>query len=175
MNRRHLVPLALLALASCAAMDRMQAPVPERAVAVLRPTEGSSAHGVVVFTSVSGGVRVVADVQGLAPGAHGFHVHEFGDVTAADGTSAGGHFNPHGVAHALPDDKRHVGDLGNLVADDGGIAHYDRVDPNLAFAGGNSILGRGLVVHAKTDDGGQPTGNAGARVAVGVIGVGKAE
>jgi len=144
-------------------------------VAVLRPTEGNIARGVVRFTKVEGGVRIVAKIQGLKPGKHGFHIHEFGDCSAPDGTSAGGHYNPLGQAHAGPDaEKRHVGDLGNILADAGGFGTYDRVDKLLRVNGPDSILGRAVVVHAGEDDYvSQPTGNAGARVACGVIGIAK--
>lgn len=145
-----------------------------RAVARMLPTQGSDASGTVTFTRTEVGVRIQAEVAGLTPGDHGFHVHQWGDASAPDGTSAGGHFNPHGTDHALPEAAvRHVGDPGNLHAGDDGRATYDRVDTGLALGGPNSIVGRGLVIHAKTDDGGQPTGNAGARVAVGVIGIAK--
>ena len=138
----------------------------------MQPTQGNQVRGFVTFTSVTGGVRIEANITGLTPGRHGFHVHQWGDVSAADGRSAGGHFDPHGTEHALPaGEPRHVGDLGNLEADDSGIARYERVDSQLAFSGPNSIVGRGLIIHALEDDGGQPTGNAGARVAMGVIGI----
>jgi Cu-Zn family superoxide dismutase len=131
--------------------------------------------GVVTFTKVEGGVKIVADVEGLTPGDHGFHIHEFGDCSSADGTSAGGHFNPHGNPHGGPTaEKRHAGDLGNLTADDAGKAHLEWVDPHMVLEGHGSILGRSVIVHAKADDlTTQPTGNAGARVACGVIGVAK--
>lgn len=146
-----------------------------KAVAVLHPASGSNVRGTVTFTKVDGGVRIVADIEGLTPGEHGFHVHEFGDCSAADATSAGGHFNPHKTPHAGPDvTPRHVGDLGNLVADQSGKAHYDRVDSLVALEGANSVIGYGLIVHEKVDDlKTQPTGAAGGRVACGVIGVAK--
>ena len=71
----------------------------EKAVCVIYPTAGNKVTGVVTFTKVEGGIKIVADLQGLTPGKHGFHIHEFGDCTSADGTSAGGHFNPSGVSH----------------------------------------------------------------------------
>lgn len=143
------------------------------AVAVLNPTEGSEVRGVVTFAKTDAGISVVADLTGLEPGAHGFHIHEFGDCSAADGTSAGGHFNPGGMEHGAPtDEHRHVGDLGNITADESGAAHYEFVDSQIAFTGPNSILGRGVIVHAGEDDlTSQPTGAAGARVACGVVGV----
>lgn len=144
------------------------------AVAVLHPTEGNEAGGVVTFTRTETGVEVVAEVEGLTPGEHGFHIHEFGDCSAPDGTSAGGHFNPHGTEHGAPSgSQRHVGDFGNISAGEAGIATYDRVDSLITFSGENSIIGRGVIVHAEEDDlVSQPTGAAGARVACGVIGIG---
>jgi superoxide dismutase, Cu-Zn family len=143
------------------------------AVAVMHPLGESGVHGVVYFTQLDTGMQVVADIQGLTPGAHGFHIHQYGDCTAPDGTSAGGHFNPGDQPHGAPESMaRHVGDLGNLVADSAGIAHYERVDTMLTFTGPNNILGRGIIIHAGTDDlKTQPTGAAGGRVACGVIGV----
>jgi len=146
---------------------------PEHAVVVLSPTAGSETQGMVTFTQTETGVLVVADIVGLEPGAHGFHIHEFGDCSAADGTSAGGHFNPEGTEHAAPTDShRHVGDLGNVTADEDGTAHYEYTDSHLAFSGPNSIIGRGVIVHAGEDDlTTQPTGAAGARIACGVVGI----
>ncbi len=146
-----------------------------RAVAVLHPTKGNSVTGIVRFEAVSGGVHVVADLTGLTPGKHGFHIHEYGDCGAEDGTSAGGHFNPAGMSHSSPSSKeRHVGDLGNIEADKDGKAHLDYVDTMISFSGKNSIIGRGVVVHEKEDDlKTQPTGAAGARVACGVVGIAK--
>ncbi|MGD8923237.1 MAG: superoxide dismutase family protein [Candidatus Zixiibacteriota bacterium] len=143
------------------------------AVAVMHPLGESGVHGVVYFTQLDTGMQVIADIQGLTPGAHGFHIHQYGDCTAPDGTSAGGHFNPGNQPHGAPEDTaRHVGDLGNLVADSAGNAHYERVDTVLTFTGPNNILGRGIIIHAGTDDlKTQPTGAAGGRVACGVIGV----
>ena len=152
------------------------APAPSSAVAVLMPTKGSEVKGTISFTKESDGVRVQGEITGLTPGKHGFHVHEFGDVTSADGTSAGGHFNPGGAPHGGPDaQQRHAGDFGNVEADQSGTAKVDFVDKHITLEGAGSILGRGIVVHAKADDlSSQPSGNAGDRVAVGVIGVKKA-
>jgi Cu-Zn family superoxide dismutase len=144
-----------------------------QAVAVLSPTDGNEARGVVTFTRTDAGVTIVADMVGLEPGPHGFHIHEFGDCSAADGTSAGGHFNPEGTDHAGPDHSvRHVGDLGNITADEDGTAHHELTDAHIAFSGPHSIIGRGVIIHAGEDDlTSQPTGAAGARVACGVVGV----
>lgn len=142
-------------------------------IATVVPTEGNSVAGTVTFTAVDDGVRVQAQLTGLTEGRHGFHVHQWGDCSAPDGTSAGGHFNPHGSDHAGPDaDRQHVGDLGNITADADGTASYDAVIAYLAFSGENNIIGRGLIVHADEDDlVSQPTGAAGARQGCGVIGI----
>lgn len=152
-----------------------EAQVIERAVAVLYPTQNSNAKGTITFTKTGDGIRVKGEITGLSPGKHGFHVHEFGDATSSDGKSAGGHFNPKGEDHGAPDAKhRHAGDFGNVEAGKDGIAKVDFVDAQISFVGANSILGRGLVVHAKPDDlKSQPSGDAGDRVAVGVIGAAK--
>jgi len=143
-----------------------------KAKAVLMSKSGSDATGVVTFTKVDGGVKVEGEVKGLTPGMHGFHVHEYGDVASPDAMSAGGHFNPGKEPHAAPTaEKRHVGDLGNIEADAKGVAKIDITDESLSFSGSHSILGRGLIVHAKADDlKSQPAGEAGGRVAAGVIG-----
>lgn len=143
------------------------------AVAILVPTEESQVRGLVVFMKEEDGIRVQGQIIGLSPGKHGFHVHQFGDLRSADGMAAGDHFNPTDEPHAGREEKeRHVGDLGNIEANDEGIAAFDFVDKKLSFEGKASILGRGLVVHAEADDlESQPSGDAGGRVAVGVIGV----
>jgi len=167
-----LSPLLVVAVAVSAAA----APPVTKALAVLSPLGGSGVSGTVTFAKVEGGVKVTARVTGLKEGAHGFHVHEFGDCSAADFTSAGGHFNPAGDPHAGPKDaKRHAGDMGNVEANQEGVADVDYVDPKLAFDGPTSVLGRGVIVHAAADDfKTQPTGNAGGRLACGVVGATKA-
>lgn len=153
----------------------MMAKAPEgfTAVAVLISGNDSGVTGKVTFTQTAEGVHVQATVTGLTPGKHGFHVHQLGDLSKADLTSTGGHFNPEGHDHAGPmAAMRHVGDLGNLTAGADGKAMADFVDPKLALAGPHSIIGRGVIVHAGEDDlTSQPTGAAGGRVAGGVIGI----
>jgi Cu-Zn family superoxide dismutase len=147
----------------------------DEAVAVLVPVADSGVRGTVRFDRVADGVRVRGRVTGLTPGRHGFHVHEFGDLTdLAAGESAGDHFSTegHGHAHGARESKtRHTGDLGNLEANADGIAEIDFADARIALDGARSILGRSLVVHAGEDTYGQPSGGAGPRVAVGVIGI----
>lgn len=149
-------------------------------VAVMHGTQGNEkVNGTVRFSQQGEKVHVVVDLQGLAPnGTHAIHVHEFGDCTAGDATSAGGHYNPTAHKHALPSETemRHAGDLGNLTADAKGNAHYEITVDNITVAGGmNPVLGRAVILHADSDKGmaEQPTGAAGARLACGVIGVAK--
>jgi len=144
-----------------------------KAIAVLHPTEGSSVSGIVMFEKAEKGVRVTARISGLAPGKHGFHIHEYGDCSSVDGTSAGGHFNPAGMPHSGPlTEQRHVGDMGNIEADKDSNATLDYVDALISLAGPHSVIGHGVIVHEKADDlKSQPTGDAGGRLACGVIGV----
>jgi Cu-Zn family superoxide dismutase len=133
---------------------------------------GSKVSGKAVLTETEGGVHVVLTLEGLDPGEHGAHVHEKGDCSAADGASAGGHFNPQTKDHGLPGaDKRHLGDLGNITIGKDGKGSLDITAPgaNLKPNDPLSFIGRSIIVHAKKDDGGQPTGNAGGRVGCGVI------
>lgn len=123
--------------------------------------------------SANGKVRVHGEITGLTPGKHGFHVHEFGDMTSMkDGKSAGDHFNPHGMKHGeQSSEQRHVGDLGNIEANEDGVATIDIEDSMLMLEGPNSVLGRCLVAHEGEDKFTQPVGDAGGRFAFGVIGV----
>lgn len=150
-------------------------PAITEAVAVIHAVGESGVSGTIHFSKQQNGINIVADINGLTPGKHGFHIHQYGDCSAADATSAGGHFNPEGKPHGAPTDlDRHVGDLGNLDADETGHAHYERVDGLISFEGSHSIIGRGVIIHQDEDDfTSQPTGNAGARVACGVIGIAK--
>ncbi len=143
-------------------------------VAVLQSTAGNKCKGTVRFIQDGEKIKIVAEVEGLTPNQkHAIHIHEFGDGTSIDGTSAGGHYNPEKHDHGLPHGgKRHAGDLGNLQADANGKAKYEATVDNITLVGlKNPIIGRGVIVHAKPDDGGQPVGNAGPRIACGVIGI----
>jgi len=145
----------------------------DKAICVLYPTEGNSVSGTVTFSREGDDVKIVAEVEGLEPGKHGFHIHEFGDCSAPDGTSAGGHYNPEGTMHGGPEDEvRHVGDLGNIEAGEDGTARLEMTDHMISLHGEHSIIGRAVVIHAGEDDlTSQPTGAAGARLACGVIGI----
>ncbi|XP_068756940.1 uncharacterized protein [Montipora capricornis] len=150
-----------------------------KAVCVLLPNN-SEVQGVIHFEQKGELCRIHGEVKGLTPGLHGFHVHQFGDGTNGC-TSAGPHFNPAGKLHGGPEDEqRHYGDLGNIIADDTGVAKVDITDRLVTLVGNNSVVGRTIVVHAKEDDLGKggneestKTGNAGGRFACGVIGITK--
>ena len=144
---------------------------PAKAMAKLASTANQTARGEVTFTQEGNGVRVVGSFSGLTFGEHGFRVHEKGDCSAPEASSAGGHFNPDTKPHAAREaNPRHVGDLGNLKADPYGLARVDFVDTGISLSGPNSIVGKAVIVHEKADDfKTQPTGNAGGRVACGVI------
>ena len=149
--------------------DQIQTPT---ANSKLDPTIGHTVGGSVSFVKTANGVHITAQLSGLTPGDHGFHIHAKGDCSSGDGKSAGGHFNPQSVDHGGPNSTiRHIGDLGNITADAAGNAKYDRIDSVISLEGANSIIGKGIIIHAGADDlTSQPTGAAGARVACGVIG-----
>ena len=145
----------------------------KQATAVMNPTQGSKVRGVVHFAQDGKAVRITVNIEGLSPGPHAFHIHEFGDCSSPDANSAGGHFNPTEMPHGGPKaEMRHVGDLGNIEADKDGLARLELTDNVLSLEGPKSIIGRSVIVHAQTDDfKTQPSGAAGARVACGVIGI----
>ena len=160
---------AAVLLAACQTMP----PDAPRATAQLQPTKGNKTLGEATFEQVGGKVHVVVYVQGLTAGReHGFHIHEAGDCSSGDGMSAKGHFNPFGKPHGhYGSAEHHAGDLPSLKADKGGRAKVDvELDGITVTPGPAYIIGRGLIIHADPDDyKTQPTGNAGARIACGVI------
>jgi Cu-Zn family superoxide dismutase len=142
------------------------------ASATLQPTTGNAVIGTVTFTQKGDKVTVVAKIRGLSPGSHGFHIHEKGDCSSADGMSAGGHFNPTGKPHGDPNAAdHHAGDMPMLVADASGNASLTAdLSPMRVGAGTTDIIGKAVIVHKDPDDyKTQPTGNSGARVACGVV------
>ena len=146
---------------------------PLRATAQLTPTKGNKTFGEATFEEVGGKVRVVIFVQGLKPGQeHGLHIHEVGDCSSGDGMSTKGHFNPYNKPHAAHTSaERHAGDLPSLKANKEGRGNVQiDLDTITVAPGPASVVGRGVIVHADPDDfKTQPTGNAGARIACGVI------
>lgn len=161
--------LPLIAIADHHEGEHGDHDIPKEAVAKLIPTVGNTVNGIIVLTQDGDDTHVTGEVWNLTPGEHGFHIHQYGDLRAGDGTSAGGHYNPDGHEHGGPDaEHRHAGDLGNITADSNGKAKVDVVAKGLKV---HFVLGRSLVVHAGKDDlKSQPSGDSGPRVAVGVIG-----
>jgi Cu-Zn family superoxide dismutase len=144
----------------------------QTATATLAPTAGNSATGSVTFVQKGDKVTVAAKVTGLAPGGHGFHIHEKGDCSAPDATSARGHFNPTGKAHGNPESPdHHAGDMPMLQADASGNASLTAELTGISIgSGATDIIGKSVIVHKDADDyKTQPTGNSGARLACGVI------
>jgi Cu-Zn family superoxide dismutase len=167
--------VSLLGAAAISGCASMSAPEPI-GVAIVKPTLGSNVSGTISFTQIGSQLNIDARIEGLTPGQHGFHIHEKGDCSAPDATSAGGHFNPGGTEHGDPAAAmhHHGGDFGNLVADASGKASLQLTVPTsqitLAKDVPNSIVGRGVIIHADPDDlKTQPTGNSGKRLACGVI------
>jgi Cu-Zn family superoxide dismutase len=158
--------LSLLLLTGCATT---QGP---GAVATLAPTSGSTAQGTVNFQQLAdGSVQVTVDLTGVPAGVHGFHIHEFGNC-GDNGNAAGGHFNPTGTPHGAPAaDPHHAGDFGNVTADANGRVQTRFTTRSITVAAGpNSAVGHAVILHANPDDlTTQPTGNAGARIACGVV------
>ena len=145
-----------------------------RATVVLAPASGSLVSGTLTLMPMDDGVHMTGEVGGLKPGdTRGFHIHEKGDCSAADASTAGGHFNPAAQAHGRSGQgAHHAGDTDNIVANAKGVARIDAHVTGVTLGGGaaNDIAGRAVIVHASADDyTTQPTGNAGARVACGVI------
>lgn len=146
--------------------------------AILASASGSLVSGRLALVPMGNGVHITGDVGGFRPGSnHGFHIHEKGDCSAADASGAGGHFNPTGQPHGRAmRGPHHSGDNDNIVADANGVAKINTHIMGVSLGGGagNDIAGRAFVVHAAADDySSQPSGNAGARVACGVIKVGR--
>jgi Cu-Zn family superoxide dismutase len=179
--------VAVLVVAGCA--PREEAPVAEEitevveqpvaapvtALATLTGRAGSEVAGTVSFTPVGDTVQIVADLSGTPPGPHGFHLHAVGDCSAEDFTSAKGHFNPTGASHGCPGDpEHHAGDLGNIEIADDGSGRLEIASSMISLEEGaeNSVIGRAVILHEKPDDClSQPTGDAGSRLACGVIGL----
>ena len=169
------LPAAVLSIAAAtlAAACASTSPATLRAKVVLEPRSGSTVTGHADLTETGGQVRAHVELTGLAPSSeHGFHIHDKGDCSAADASSAGGHYNPAGAAHGragIP--PHHAGDLPSLTADAGGNIHADVLVDGVTLAPGpTSIVGKSLVVHRDRDDfTSQPAGNSGPRIACGVI------
>lgn len=174
-----LLAFASVALLAGCATDNLRSPTSaadssDRAHAVLAPASGSDVSGTLSFVGTGEGVRITGRIAGLEPGStHGFHIHENGNCSAPDASSAGGHFNPMHQPHGHPGEgSRHAGDLPNQQANAEGVATVGVLAPDIELGTGGSsdIVGRAIVVHAKPDDyTSQPSGDSGARIACGVI------
>ncbi len=171
--------LVLAVTAACTSKEPMESttsetsqPAVSGASVTIQPTEGNQAQGKVELMPMDDGIHFMGTITGLSEGKHGFHVHEKGDCSAPDGSSAGGHFNPDGKPHGGPDSpEHHRGDLGNIEADATGTAQVNIHMPGITLdSGPDSVMGKAIIVHAGEDDlTSQPSGNAGARVGCGVI------
>ena len=155
----------------------VESDLPILAICVLRNDE-LGIKGIVKFTQTGEVTKIECEVNGLKTGTHGFHIHEFGNLSNACIT-AGAHYNPFGKTHGGPaDEERHVGDLGNLVADENGYAKFELEDKLIKLSGPYSVIGRSIICHEGEDDLGRggfedskTTGHAGARLCCGIIGV----
>ena len=167
MKKLVLLSLLVLVAAACASMATGPS-----AVATLAPTSGQTAAGTVRLTQTAdGSVDVQVDLTGVPPGVHGFHIHEKGDC-GDNGNAAGGHFNPAGTPHGAPNTPpHHAGDFGNVTANDAGEVRTRFNTRSVTVeAGTSSAVGHAIILHANPDDlKTQPTGNAGGRIACGVV------
>lgn len=171
--RAPILTALALGLCACAGTDsRTDAAAVPSARASLASTQGQLARGDLELRQEANGVRVSGTLRGLKPGAvHGFHVHEKGDCSALDASSAGAHYNPAGAEHGNPSSPaHHAGDIPNIQSDASGRANVDALIEGVSLGGANDIVGKALIVHADPDDyTTQPSGNSGARIACGVI------
>lgn len=173
---RHPVSLASAMICAMACMVTLsQAETPtNKAAADLRPTQGNQANGMLTVVTAKDGVKISGTIKGLQPNSeHGFHIHEKGDCSAPDASSAGGHFNPGAQAHGNPDTAvHHLGDILSIRANAEGVAKVDAHVGGATLGGGQptDIVGKAIVLHEKPDDyTTQPSGNSGGRIACGVI------
>jgi len=197
MNAKYWIPLcaATLLIAACGQRDNKaaadapattstpapadappsdQPPAAVAASVQLAPTQGQTASGTLSLAAEGDSVRLTGTLQGLKPDSEfGFHIHEKGDCSAPDASSAGGHFNPANAQHGNPQGgTHHAGDMLNAKSDASGAAQVDVVASGVSLdsAQPNGVRGKAVVLHEKADDyASQPAGNSGARIACGVI------
>jgi Cu-Zn family superoxide dismutase len=179
---RRIMASRVIGLLLCAAVSPVgvgsctgaEDPALERQLAggLVEARSGSSLAGFVTVKRRAGVVKLFLNVVNAPPGEHGVHLHQTGDCTAADASSAGPHWNPENHQHGGPADAAHLGDLGNLHVDETGRGLLTITSPAWSLGDGTEydILGRALVVHERADDLlTQPAGNSGARIGCGVI------
>ena len=154
-------------------MDVMSTPTAKEAVATIAPTSGNSVTGMAIFIQTGDEITLMIEIQNASPGLHGVHIHENGDCSAPDGTSAGGHWNPTDVEHGKwGEGEFHLGDIGNITVGEDGTGSIELTTDLWEIGTGSDIdvVGKGVIVHADADDFvSQPSGNAGARIGCGVI------
>lgn len=173
-SRRFLAVAAVCVLGACfqVACNDKETVVGATAQATLEARSASTATGTATFSEKTDGVEIVVEVSNVTPGQHGLHLHETGDCSAPDATSAGLHFNPTGVAHdGTGPGPHHAGDLGNITVGSDGRGRLTLTTKDLTVAAGTlSVVGKAIVLHALQDDlVSQPTGASGARIACGVV------
>lgn len=166
-----------IALTSCERIQNQvgvpSTPSAKQAIATIGPTSNSSVTGMAVFTQNGDQITLAIEIQNASPGIHGVHIHENGDCSAPDGTSAGGHWNPTGVAHGKwGEGEFHLGDIGNITVGEDGTGSIELTTDLWEIGTGSDVdvVGKGIIVHAGADDfTSQPSGAAGARIGCGVI------
>ena len=145
----------------------------KQAHAMIDSLSDSGVTGIAVFTQNGDQITFTAEIQGASPGLHAIHIHAYGDCSAPDGTSAGGHWNPTDVAHGKwGEGEFHLGDIGNISVGEDGTGSITLTTDLWEIGTGSDIdvVGKGMIVHADADDFvSQPSGNAGARIGCGVI------
>lgn len=145
----------------------------KQANAMISASSDSSVTGMAVFTQHGDQITLTIEIQGASPGLHAVHIHANGDCSSPDGTSAGGHWNPTGVAHGKwGEGEFHLGDIGNITVGEDGTGSITLTTDLWEIGTGSDvdIVGRGIIVHGGADDfTSQPSGAAGARIGCGVI------
>ena len=167
----------VMSLASCAVLqdlfDGADAPAPQQAVAKIGSASESSVTGTATFTQIGDQIALLVKINGASPGLHAVHIHQYGDCSSPDGKSAGGHWNPTGVAHGQwGEGEFHLGDIGNINVGEDGTGSIELTSDLWEIGTGSDvdIVGRGIIVHAGADDfTSQPSGAAGARIGCGAI------
>ena len=180
-NMTYGLPLFLIglvmSLSGCGMLQNVvsgaDAPAPPQAIAIIGPTSGNSVTGTATFTQIGDEIALRIEIMGASPGLHGVHIHEYGDCSASDATSAGGHWNPTDVAHGKwGEGEFHLGDLGNINVGEDGTGTFELSTDLWEMGTGSDVdvVGRGIIVHAGADDFvSQPSGAAGPRIGCGAI------
>ncbi len=163
-----------IVLTGCEYIDKGIPTSPSKqAIAIINASSGSEVSGTATFTQTGQNVMLRIEVENVSPGEHGVHIHEYGDCSAPNGTSAGGHWNPTNVAHGKwGEGEFHLGDIGNIMVGEDGTGSIELATDLWEIGTGSDIdvVGKSIIVHADPDDFiSQPSGNAGARIGCGVI------